>query len=350
MKIGLFLPNWIGDAVMATPTLRAVREQFGPDTRLIGVMRPSVADVLAGTPWLDECLLYDPRSRHASQRSWPLVRTLRRARLDIALLLSNSFRTALLARLAGANERVGYSRYGRRWLLTRPLEPPRSADGTLAPNPMVDYYLALAAAIGCEHTSPRLELQTTSHDEQAADQVCRQFYLREDRIVVFNCSGAFGAAKLWPTEHFAELAKRVAELLDHDVLVVCGPSERALAAEIEQRAHHSRVVSLARQPLSLGLSKACVRRARLMVTTDSGPRHFAVAFGVPVVTIFGPTHPRWVENPTAQATDVRLALDCIGCQRRTCPLSHHRCMRELSVDQVYQHVAAALRQPHKTAA
>jgi heptosyltransferase-2 len=206
---------------------------------------------------------------------------------------------------------------------------------------MVDYYLGLAYAVGCPSEDRRLELATTPRDEAAADATWRQHGLRDGRVVVLNSSGAFGAAKLWPIEYSAQLGRRIAQELDFDVLILCGPSERQSAARIVELAGHPRVVSLENQPLSIGLSKACVQRSRLMVTTDSGPRHFAVAFGVPLVALFGPTPPIWGDNPQANETRISVPLDCLGCHERTCPLGHHRCMRDLSVDMVYQ---AVLRQ------
>jgi heptosyltransferase-2 len=349
MKALIFLPNWIGDAVMATPSLRAMRRQLGPQATLVGVMRPAVADLLAGTRWLDEAVLYAPRSRAAELRSLRVLARLRRERFDLAVLLPNSFRAALLALLAGARRRVGYARYGRGPLLTRALTPARR-EGRLVPGPMVDYYLALAAAIGCPPESPQLELATTPDDERAAEVVWSKHGLGDRGVVVLNSSGAFGAAKLWPVEYFAQLARRIVVEAGLDVLVLCGPSEREIAAEIVRLAAHPRVVSLAGEPLSIGLSKACVRRARLLVSTDSGPRHFAVAFGVPVVGVYGPTPPVWGANPTARAVDLHLDLDCLGCHQRTCPLGHHRCMRDLSVERVWRAVAQQLAEPQRRAA
>jgi heptosyltransferase-2 len=191
-----------------------------------------------------------------------------------------------------------------------------------------------------------LELATTLADERAANLVWSRLRLPLQRVVAFNCSGAYGAAKLWPPAHFADLARRVATQLDHDVLVLCGPSEREVAHEIVRAADNPRVKSLADEPLSIGLSKASLRRSRLLVTTDSGPRHLAVAFGVPVVGLYGPTLPIWGANPTARETALSTSIDCLGCAKRVCPLGHHRCMTELSVDDVYRAVAAQL-QPHR---
>src|SRR4029077_10813299 len=112
------------------------------------------------------------------------------------------------------------------------------------------------------------------------------------------------------------------------VLVLCGPGEEALAREIVELADRPGVQSLADFPPSLGLTKACVRRADLLVTTDSGPRHFAAAFDRPVVTLFGPTHIAWTETYYSRAVHLQKEVPCGPCQQRVCPLDH-RCMKEL---------------------
>lgn len=342
MKIGIFLPNWLGDLVMATPTLRALRRHVGFGAQVVGIMRPNLGMLLEGTGWLDEQWYFDPRAKQHQLGHRSLLRRMRSQRFDLVLLLTNSLRPAVLAWLGKARERVGYVRSGRGPLLTGKVYPRRDR-GRLAAVPMVDYYLALAEAVGCPPESRRLELASTEADQRAADLVWRRLGLGADgRVIAFNSSGAYGAAKLWPARQFAELARRVADNLDHDVLVVCGPGERELAREITRHARHPRVFSLADQPLGLPTSKGCIRRSRLMVSTDSGPRHIAAALGKPVITLFGPTKPVWTENPTVSAVNLRLELDCIGCGKRVCPLGHHKCMAELSVDKVYTEVVKLL--------
>lgn len=339
MNIGIFLPNWLGDLVMATPTLRAMKRHFGGSSRLIGIMRPHLADVLAGTNWLDEHWYFHPHATDREWRHWALIRRMHRTEIDMVVLLTNSFRTALLARLGGAKERIGYSRYGRGPLLTRKIESPR-VHGHLAEYPMVDYYLKLAEAAGCPTESPELELTTVPEDERSADRVWKRLGLRTDgRVMTFNSSGAYGGAKLWPPEHFGRLARRVADSLDYDILVMCGPKERKIAQAVLKEANHPRVFSMADQPLDLGTAKACIRRSRMMVSTDSGPRHMAAALGKPVVTLYGPMMPIWGSNPTVRAVDLVLDdLDCIGCHNRVCPLGHHKCMRDLTPERVYAEV------------
>ena len=365
-NIGIFLPNWVGDLVMATPALRAIRRRFPPPARLLGIMRPHLDQLLAGTDWLDESWHFDPRaggserspapagddrgntrgSRKTQPREvlgrWGLIARMRRRRLDTAILLTNSFDTALMAWLGGAGERIGCAGNFRGPLLTGKVHLPRRR-GRIAPAPVVDIYLKLAAAAGCTAEPPRLELATTDAERRVADDVWASLGLQSgERVIVFNSSGAYGAAKLWPSEHFAALARRIVDELEHDVLVVCGPAERAIAREIVARAGRRRVFSLADRPPSLGTTKACIARSRLVVSTDSGPRHIAAAFEKPVVTLMGPTLPVWIENPTVRGAFVAANVDCQGCGKRVCPLGHHQCMRDLSPGMVFAAVKTLL--------
>jgi heptosyltransferase-2 len=342
LKIGVFVPNWIGDVAMATPTLRALRRHYGAQAEIVGILRPYVADVLAGTRWLDRQILFHPKSDKPAEMTWGVLDQLRRERCDTFLLLTNSLRSAALAWAAGGDERVGYVRNARGPLLTHRLYHPRKGRAWL-PTPAIDVYLQLAYAVGCELEAPRLELATLPADEAAADRVWNQHHLPHgERVVVLNSGGAYGAAKLWPTEYFAELARRIASEHDLAVLVNCGPAERAVAEQIVAAARHPRVVSLADQPPSIGLSKACIRRSRLLVTTDSGPRFFGIAFGVPVVSLFGPTDPAWTRTHEPSEMCLQHAVPCGPCAKRTCPLGHHECMRLLTVERVHATVAAQL--------
>ncbi|MBN1395387.1 MAG: lipopolysaccharide heptosyltransferase II [Pirellulales bacterium] len=345
MKIAVFLPNWLGDLAMATPLLRALRRHLGAETKIVGILRPYLADVLGGTDWLDEQWFFNPRADDRKLRARAVARRMRKERFDTAVLTTNSLRTAWIAWRGGARRRVGYVRYGRGPLLTDKLRYNRR-HGKIVPEPMVDTYLRLARAVGCPEESPRLELAATEADERSADGVFERLGIGGGRpVAALNSSGAYGGSKLWPVEYFARLARRIVEELDFDVLVCCGPKEREIAREVVRLAEcEARVVSMAEQPMDLGTAKACIRRCRVMVSTDSGPRHVAAALGLPVVTLFGPMLPVWSENPTQRAANLVLDLDCIGCHKRVCPLGHHRCMRGLSVEMVFEAVGDLLEQ------
>ncbi len=343
MRLGIFLPNWIGDVVMSTPALRALRNHFGPEAHFVGVMRPYVAEVLAGSAWFDEVVSYAKRPGAGECSGYGAILRLREAKLDQMLLFTNSFRTAWMAWRTGTPDRVGYRGELRTLLLTKRFALPTSAS-TSKPLATLDAYLQLATALGCPAESPRMELATTAADEAAADGVWQRQGLPAGReVVVFNTGGAFGAAKNWPAEHFAALAKRIASDWKLSVLVNCGPKERDTAREIVALVGDARVTSLAEEcELPIGLTKACIRRSRLLVTTDSGPRYLGIAFERPVVTLFGPTDPRLVETHYERETCLSLGLDCQPCLERVCPLGHHRCMRDLSVDAVHAAVGKYL--------
>jgi heptosyltransferase-2 len=323
--IALFLPNWVGDVVMATPAIRAVREHF-PAARLLAVCKPYVADTLAGAPWFDDVI---PTEREAVVTT---IRRLREEAADVAALFPNSFRAALVARLGGCRTVVGFARYFRDALLSRRLYPTRDRLGRPKPVPVIDDYNRVVRLLGVPDPGRRMELFTTPADELAANDAWARLGLsRFGRVVGLNPGGAFGAAKHWPTEHFVELARRLAERRGVGVVALCGPAEREVANRIAREAG---VASLGDSELSLGLTKAVVRRLALLVTTDSGPRHFAAAFGVPVVTLFGPTHVGWTETYFPKAVHLQRDVPCGPCQRRVCPLGHHRCMTELTVAEV----------------
>jgi heptosyltransferase II len=334
MKIAVFLPNWVGDVVMATPTLRALRS-FHPEAKITCVLKPDLSDLLYGNANIDELLPCDHRAGQAAHRPWNVVKRIRHEQFDIGVLLTNSLRSAILAWAGGVKRRVGYARDGRSFFLHDRLEAARTKRGW-TPSPVIDYYLRLAYHLGAPKTPYQMDLAVSPADETAADDAWRRCgFSPIDRVVALNPGAAFGSSKRWPSDLFAELARRLAA---HNlkVLVVCGPNEAGFARYIADASGRPRSVkSLAEVPPSLGLTKAVVKRSTLLVSTDSGPRHFAPAFNVPVVALFGSTHQAWTETYFAEEFRLQRDVPCGPCQQRVCPLGHHRCMKELSVDEVF---------------
>lgn len=336
-RMALFLPNWIGDVVMATPAIRAVREHY-PNAELLAVCKPYVGETLAGAPWFERTIFFG-KGGPREQRFWNVARELRRTPIDAAILFPNSFRTALLAKLGGCRELFGFARYGRDLLLSKRLYAERGTSGRFKPVPAIDDYNRIVRLLGVPDPGHRMELFTTDADETIATATWRQLNLhRFPHVVGLNPGGAFGSSKHWPTAYFAELARSLAAR-GHGVVVLCGPSERDVARAIVEQSGVPGVVSLADSPLSLGLTKAIVRRLSVLVTTDSGPRHFAAAFDRPVVSLFGPTHIGWTETYFAKAIHLQKPVPCGPCQLRVCPLDH-RCMTTLTPHEV---LAATIR-------
>lgn len=318
---------------MATPAIRALRQTFANE-RLVAVAKAYVAPVLDGNPWFDRTILTGGKG------GLPMLtaaKELRGEQPRLAVLFPNSFRSALLAWLGGAKRIAGFNRYYRGWLLSDALAPHQDSRGKLMPFPALTAYNQIAMKVGCPDPGQRLELFTRAEDERAADQAWRQAGFQDhSEVICLNPGAAFGSAKLWPAEYFASLARELIRLRGAGVLILCGPKERELASRVAALAGHPLVRHLGEMGmpgLTLGLSRACVRRSHLLVTTDSGPRHFAHAFNRPVVTLFGPTHMEWTETWHPGAMHLQKKLPCGPCQKRVCPLQH-QCMKELSVAEV----------------
>lgn len=341
-RIGVFLPNWVGDALMCTPALRALRRAH-PQAEIIAIGRPPLDQLLVELPSIDRFVRHHPKGSSTSDRGWTWLSQLRELALDWAILFPNSLHTAALAWLGGARRRIGSDRDGRRWLLTDPVR--LSARRT--PHPVLLDYLEIVAAVGCPAAGRELDLMLTQGERDRWQQfrVAHPHWPAEQGFVAFNTGGAFGPAKNWPIESFVELGRRIVVQHGRPLLVVCGPAERTQAADIVTAINHPLATSLASEAPSIGLTKAALAAATAVVTTDSGPRHIAAAFQVPTVTLYGPTHQAWSQNFFPGDTPLQLQLDCGPCQQRACPLGHHRCMRELSVDQVERALRPLLGDP-----
>lgn len=339
-KIAVILPSWVGDAVMATPTLRAIARKLKTGDELIGVMQPGISEVLHGSSHFSHQIIYNKRKLSDRAR---LALKLRAKKPSTVLLLTNSLWTAMVARLSGAQRVIGYARDGRGWLLTESLPALKREDGKFAPVPAIDYYLQLAGRLGCDIQDKRMELTVQRQDRDLADDLYARIGFDQHRTtVVINSSGIWGAAKVWPADHVEQLARRIVESHHWQVLLHCGPSEREAADAVAARIQHPRVQSMGRaKSLPLGLTKAVMERASVVVSTDSGPRHIAIALDIPVVGLFGPTDPAWTRTYNLPEVEIGLQMACRGCWKKSCPLVHNRCMLDLGVETVYGGVVSA---------
>ncbi|MFM7206571.1 MAG: glycosyltransferase family 9 protein [Planctomycetaceae bacterium] len=341
MHIAVILPRWVGDAVMATPLLRAVRAHVGASGRITGVLRPVVADLLAGTGWLDDHVFYDRHGRTPGHRFTAAARGLRRDRPDIALVLPNSLSSAALAYAGGARRRVGQAGHRRRWLLTDVVRPRHGSE--VVPPPIA--FMEIAEAIGVRRGSLDVALEVDAANRACGDDLLAELFPgRSGPLVVLNDNSSNGAARTWGVDNHAALARRLVDCVPGvRVLVHCGPADREQARAVVARAASPAVQGLGEVPdLPLGLSKAVYSRAQAAVSSDSGPRHIAAGFGVPTVALIGPTDPRVGRSDPGRCIEVRRTLACAPCDRGECPLRHHDCMRLIGVEEVAAAVLEAL--------
>ncbi|MBI1827801.1 MAG: glycosyltransferase family 9 protein, partial [Planctomycetes bacterium] len=212
---------------------------------------------------------------------------------------------------------------------------PRS-PGAFIPMPMVHYYADLVESIGCERPGDRLELFTTPDDDTTVEARLRTMGIADKHpLVVLSPGAKFGASKCWPPDRFSAAANRLVEEDDAAIVITCGPGEESIAREIGRATHRDSHV-LDAPLLTLGQLKSLIQRCDLLICNDAGPRHFAKALNVPVVTIFGPTHPDWTATSHENERIVRVNIDCGPCQQKICPLGHHRCMTDVTVDMVVE--------------
>lgn len=325
-------PSWVGDVVMATPTLRALRNHF-THSRITASIRPSVASVLEDCPWIDDVVIQQHR---CAVRSGLAIRRHVHQPIDLAVILPNSFRIAMMTLISGARHRVGYRRDGRGALLTHRLEP-RKQGRKYTPYPVLRSYLELAQSIGCNVTDRSMALFTREADDQRAAQLLGP---HSGPSVLLNPGAKYGSAKMWPAARYAAVANALIEQAGARVLVNGSPAERRVLDEVHAASRHT-LIDLPQLGSDLRLLKSIVRQCDLMITNDTGPRHFAAALGRPVITIFGPTHRVWSQIDCAHETQVQLDVDCGPCQLKVCPLDH-RCMTGIGPEVIIQHALRML--------
>jgi heptosyltransferase-2 len=343
-KILVRVPNWLGDAILCLPALGAVRARF-PQAEIVVLARASVAELFGSVPGVNRVLVFDHRGRHAG--FFGLLRLageLRREQFDLAVLFQNAFRAALLAFLAGIPRRLGYRRDARGPLLTHAVRLPRR--GEIPPHETY-YYQELLRRAGwfealtmVEHI--RLEPPPAAVEKMRAR--LRELGLEINgadrrRLVVLAPGAAYGSAKCWLPERFAELADRLVERRNAAVLL-CGTSAEAALGEAIASRMRARPVSLIGQT-TLEEFLGLLANVDLFIGNDSGAMHLAAGLGLLQVIVFGPTDEAGTGPLNARARLVKQPVSCSPCFLRHCPVDH-RCMTRVEVDAVWAEVEAAL--------
>ena len=250
------------------------------------------------------------------------------------MVFPHSFRAALTARFSGARRRIGYARDRRAFLLTHAL-PPETENGEIRPIYMAKEYLHLVAHLGCEDDGAGLALCT---DPQSLASVCEHIPSGDGPLVGIAPGASFGPSKRWPPDRFAEVADQLRERLEARCVLLTGPDEVDIRDAVRAAAASSLLSCDAGNP-TVDTLKATVSLLDLLICNDSGPRHVAVAFGIPTVCVMGSTSPAFTSGPYERGEVLRVDVDCGPCQKPECD-TDHRCMTEISADRV---VEAAMR-------
>ncbi len=321
--------NWIGDAVMTMPALRALRASR-PDAKISLLVKPWVSPLFEKDPNIDEIILYSDDYAGLIGRL-RLAARLRNKDFCSAVLFQNAIDAAIIVALAGIPERIGYSRDGRGFLLSRSVpfdEHARSLHH-------IDYYLNLLSQAGLrtERSLPWLYLLL---DERLGAREALSGLRRP--VVGLNPGATYGSSKRWPSDRFAEVARRVMEDAEGSVVIFGGPSETGIADEISGRLGSrdgSQVMRLAGRT-SLRELAAFISECDLLVTNDSGPMHIGYAVGTPLVAVFGSTSPELTGPPGNGNIVIRKTLDCAPCFERECGRGDLRCMDLITAEEVFE--------------
>jgi len=325
VKVLIRAANWIGDAVMSLPAVRAIAARY-PEASITMLAKPWVADVYSGERSIQRVIALDGRSglRDLGAKL-RLAQQLRAEGFDLAVLLPNSFESAALVKAAGIRRVVAYDRDGRGLIFPDAIDLPKPGE---IPNHERYYYLELLRRSGIIDSLP--EVSEILFDGIAERRAKGEALLRAagltSPVVGVSPGAAFGSAKRWLPERFAEAAAK----LGGAVAVFGSGAEKELCDQVASAAGGTSFAG----KTTLGEFMNMVAACRVFLCNDSGAMHLAAALGVPTVTVFGPTNERATGPVGRKATLIRVPIDCSPCGERECPLGHHRCMTNVSVDQV----------------
>ena len=334
--------NWIGDAVMTMPALRALK-LANPDAKITLLVKPLVSLLFKEDPNVDGIILYKDGFRGLIGK-FRLAQEIRKRDFCMAMLFQNAFDAALITFLAGISQRIGYNRDGRRLLLTEAVTFDKRA-GALH---HIEYYLNLVAKAGfqAKHETPWIYLNI----EERLDARNKLKALRRP-VVGINPGAAYGSSKRWHPARFAEVAYRVISEMQGSAVIFGGPSERAIAEEIEREfnklsgnpdlnssliTYHSLLNLAGRTELRELIS--LISECDVLVTNDSGPMHIGYAVRTPVVAIFGSTSPVHTGPVGKKDVAIKKDLDCAPCFERECRRRDLKCMEMITSYEVFEAV------------
>ncbi len=328
----------LGDIVLTSPAIRAVRQHF-PEAHISMLVGKQFADLLTANPHLDEVITFDRKAGNKDTGQMRrVIRLLRERRFDLVIDFQRKFRTSLLGYLSGAKCRVGY--HQPNGMLCTVRVPDRSnravRAGRMSSAPAIDRYFALLHPIGVEATDKTLELFIKDEDRAFSHEIMATKGIAADRPKVGLFPGAAWKLREWMPDRFAAIGDRAAQQFDAQVLLFGGPHEGELVQQVGD------LMTTAAIPLAgtLGLRQlaALIERCDLFVTNDTGPMHIAAAMQTPTVALFGPgDHIRFQPLDPIHTT-IRHHVPCNPCKQFTNKCKNNICMKLITVDEVWETV------------
>ena len=316
--------RYIGDVLLATPTVRAIKAAR-PDVRVTMMVNRGTEDVLSGNQDVDEIVVLDKGSLAAQ---WRLIAGLRGRQFDTVIDLTDGDRSAFLTRISGAPVRIGFNDE-HRWRGRYYTEVVQPVPGV---RHRIDRDLETLKPLSIQAGSTKPQLWLTPEEENSADQLLDQLGIQRSQSMVILQPGARYWFKAWPPERFAELADRLTSQYGCQVLIGGSDQDINLAQQIRQMAKSNPIIMAGRT--NIKQFAAIAKKSALFVGSDSGAMHIATAVGTPVVALFGPSNPReW--GPRGGGCEVIYrGLDCRACFHPTCQRGDQNCMKLITIDEV----------------
>ncbi len=329
-KILLRAPNWLGDCIMAIPSMKKYRMLF-PDADITVASKNSLLPLYQTQQWCTHtCAVLE--------KPLDTRKKLKEKGFDLAVLYPNSFASALEVSASGIPVRIGYKRDMRGMLLSHGLKP----DVIITNVHQVWYYLRLVDCIAKHHKAPLIknpenpplpEIVIPDAVKEQTDGILRKLGIRKNTKYYAAAPGAaYGPAKQWPEEHFAELALLLKKKTRLRTVLVGGPSENEVCKKIEDLSEGAAVSAAG--TTDIAQLAGILARAEGYAGNDSGASHLAAATGVRSVVLFGPTKMTHTVPLGKDVQTINLHLDCSPCMKRVCPLGHRNCLRNITPDSV----------------
>jgi heptosyltransferase-3 len=326
--------RYIGDVLLATPTMRAIKAAWS-DVRVTMMVNRGTEDVLSGNPDVDEIVVLDKGSLAAQ---WRLIVGLRRRGFDTVIDLTDGDRSAFLSWISGAPVRIGFNDE-HRWrgrCYTQVVHP---APGV---QHRIDRDLEALKPMSIQTGSKDPQLWLTPEEENSADQLLDQLGVQRSQSIVILQPGARYWFKAWPPERFAELADHLTSQYGSQVLIGGSYQDIDLAQQIQQMAKSSPVIMAGRTTIKQ--FAAIAKKSALFVGSDSGAMHIAAAVGTPMVALFGPSNPDEWGPRGGEVEVIYKGLDCRICFHPTCLRGEQNCMQLITIDEVLMAAARLMGQ------
>jgi len=340
MKIVVRGTNWVGDAVMTIPALRELRRIF-PDSEITLHTRCWAQGIFQDADFIDEILPFEPE-KFRFKTVFNQAKIWRKSNFDLAVVLPNSFQSALIAKLGKAARRIGYATDKRSSLLSDALPVPVWRNERHE----IFYYLNVAAEVEKRffgetkvwENKPQFDLTVSEERKSAARKILSENAVDfSKKIVAFAAGSTNSRAKRWHTESYAELNDKIQSVTNANVILIGSLEESEVSLDVAEKSKIKPIVLTGKT--TLAEVTAILSVCDLLVSNDTGPAHISAALGIKTLVIFGPTNPKTTQPWNSQI--VYKNVECSPCMLRDCPIDH-RCMTRISAEEVFQIVREKL--------